>query len=137
MEYEGEIYRMKNNLFPFLLSEIQNWKISESNIRAEVAMAREDRFAALWIKEHKGEFSKEGKNLLSAGEEVYKEFYKRLKELDRKKWKIEDWDAGWYQVRMSLGDIGEVKEKLAVLGKKIEPLIYELGFLRDEVLYFE
>jgi len=136
VEYEGEIYRMKNNLFPFLLSEIQNWKISDANIRAQIAMAKQDRFAALWISEHKAEFSTEGKKLLAAGEKVYKEFYKRLKELDRKKWKIEDWDAGWYQVRMSLGDIGEVKERLLELSQKIEPLIYELGFLRDEVLYY-
>lgn len=136
VEYEGEIYRMKNNLFPFLLSEIQNWKISDANIRAQIAMAKQDRFAALWINEHKAEFSTEGNKLLSAGEEVYKEFYKRLKELDRKKWKIEDWDAGWYQARMSLGDVFEVKGRLLKLSQKIEPLIYELGFLRDEVLYY-
>lgn len=136
VEYEGEIYRMKNNLFPFLLSEIQNWKISDSNIRAQIAMAKQDRFAALWINEHKAEFSTEGRKLLAAGEEVYKEFYKRLKELDRKKWKIEDWDAGWYQARMSLGEVDEVKERLLELSQKIEPLIYELGFLRDEVLYY-
>lgn len=136
VEYEGEIYRMKNNLFPFLLSKIQKWKVTEPNIRAQIAASKEDRFAALWIDEHKSEFSAEGKRLLAAGETVYKKFYERLKELDRKKWKIEDYDAGWYQVRMSLEDIDEVKKRLGELGEKIEPLIYELGFLRDEVEYF-
>ncbi|MBO6303981.1 MAG: hypothetical protein J6M62_02750, partial [Selenomonadaceae bacterium] len=136
VEYEGEIYRMKNNLFPFMLSKIQKWKVSEPNIRSQIAVAKEDRFAALWIDEHKSEFSPEGKRLLAAGETVYKKFYERLKELDRKKWKIEDYDVGWYQVRMSLEDIDDVKKRLSELGEKIEPLIYELGFLRDEVEYF-
>jgi len=61
-------------------------------------------------------------------------------ELNIAKWKIFDWDAGWYQVRMSLKEIGFDFEKFSAefrkLGEKILPQIYELGFLRDEVKYF-
>ena len=50
VEYEGEVYRMPNNLFPFLLEEISTWKISDAEIRMQVAVAREDRFAASGLK---------------------------------------------------------------------------------------
>ena len=42
VEYEGEVYRMPNNLFPFLLEEISAWKISDAEIRMHVAVARVD-----------------------------------------------------------------------------------------------
>ena len=61
-------------------------------------------------------------------------------ELNIAKWKIFDWDAGWYQVRMSLKETGYNFEKFSAVhknwGEKILPQIYELGFLRDEVKYF-
>ena len=56
-----------------------------------------------------------------------------------KKFKIEDWDVGWYQLRMILKDkLDGFKLKILhnKLGEKILPQIYELGFLRDEVKYF-
>ena len=39
---------------------------------------------------------------------------------------------GLYQIRMALG----VSIDLSALSAKLEPQIYELGFLRDEVRYF-
>ena len=52
--------------------------------------------------------------------------------MDVRRWKIEAWDAGWYQVRNAL----DVKINLDALSTKLLPQIYELGFLRDEVKYF-
>ena len=66
------------------------------------------------------------------GRKIYKRFYAELLTLDRRKWKIEDWDAGWYQVRMALG----ARIDLSALGEKLLPQIYELGFLRDELIEF-
>lgn len=128
--YEGEVYRIKNNFFPFLLAELQNWRCTSSEIRWQIAMAHEDRFAALWLKNR--ELSVEASAVLTAGRELYKRFYAELDTLDVRRWKIADWDAGWYQVRMALGATVD----LSALSAKLLPQIYELGFLRDEVKYF-
>ena len=111
---------------------MRSWECSSLSIAARLEMATEDRFAALWIKKHVDELSSEAKSVLRAGREIYKRFYGELARLDVAKWKIADWDAGWYQIRMSLG----VSIDLSLLKSKLEPQIYELGFLRDEVRYF-
>ena len=132
VEYEGEVYQIRNNFYPFLLSEVQSWSCSSISIAAQLAMAQEDRFAASWIKANRADLSSEAISVLNAGREIYKRFYAELARLDVRKWKIDNWDAGWYQVRMSL----DAKLSLEELSNKLEPQIYELGFLRDEVRYF-
>ena len=132
VEYEGEIYQIKNNFFPFMLEELQSWKCSSPEIRWRLATAHEDRFAAIWIKNHRSELSAEAISILNAGKTIYKKYFAELASLDVRKWKIDDWDAGWYQIRMSLGATIDLKS----LSDKLLPQIYELGFLRDEVRYF-
>lgn len=132
VEYEGEIYQIRNNFYPFELSEIKSWPCSSFSIAAQLEMPQEDRFAALWIKNNRASLSSEALAVLNAGREIYKQFYAELNKLDVHKWKIDNWDAGWYQVRMSL----DAKLSLEELSAKLLPQIYELGFLRDEVRYF-
>lgn len=132
VEYEGEVYRMPNNLFPFLPEEISTWEISDAEIRMQVAVAREDRFAAKWLEKNSVDISDEARAVLREGRKIYKKFYAELENLNRKKYRVEDWGAGWYQVRMSLGAAVD----LTALSAKLLPQIYELGFLRDEVIYF-
>mgnify|MGYP002624028715 CR=1 FL=1 len=140
VEYEGEVYRMKNNLYPFKREEIILWKNSSPDIKMQIEMEREERFAAKWILANRKDFSVESLRVLDCGREIYKYFYANFLELNFAKWKIFDWDAGWYQVRMSLKEICYDFEKFSalhkLLGEKILPQIYELGFLRDEVKYF-
>ena len=45
--YEGEVYQIRNNFFPFTLEELQTWECSSPEIRWRLAMAHDDRFAAL------------------------------------------------------------------------------------------
>ena len=132
VEYEGKIYRMPNNFYPFMLEEVKNWEISDADIKLQVELAREDRFLAKWIEKNFADFSTEAREVLRLGKKLYKKFYLELENLDRKKYRVEDWDAGYYQVRMSLGESVNIKN----LGEKILPQIYELGFLRDEMKYF-
>lgn len=128
--YEGEVYRMPNNFFPFELAELRTWKISSPEIRMQVARATDDRFAAVWLKNR--ELSTEAREIFSAARTIYQKFFAELETLDVTRWKISDWDAGWYQVRMALNATLD----LSALSKKLLPQIYELGFLRDEVKYF-
>ena len=130
--YEGEIYRIRNNFFPFTLSEVRTWPCSSFEMVRQLDLAREDRFAAMWLKKHADELSTEARDVLSAGRAIYKQFFAKFSTLDVVRWKISDWDAGWYQIRMSLGATID----LSALSAKLEPQIYEFGFLRDEVRYF-
>ena len=98
----------------------------------EIFRAVEDRFAAIWIKKHRDELSTAAISVLDAARTIYKKFYAELERLDVLRWKIEAWDAGWYQIRMALGATID----LSALSAKLLPQIYELGFLRDEVRYF-
>lgn len=133
VEYEGEIYQIANNFYPFMLSEVKSWQCTSPAMRMEIFRADEDRFAAKWIKKHRAELSTEALAVLEAGRDIYKRFYAELESLDVRKWKIETWDAGWYQIRKSLG----ASIDLSALSAKLLPQIYELGFLRDEVRYFQ
>lgn len=136
VEYEGKTYRMQNNLYPFLLAEIKSWKLPPEF--ALQTVSAQDRFAALWLAEHAGELSVEARAVLAAAQKVYRLFYEKFSALDVADLKVEDWDAGWYQVRMAVKDFEELAAlKLAhkILGEKLLPQIYELGFLRDEVIY--
>ena len=125
VEYEGELYQLKNNFFPFIISELTN---NFSACRSE------ERFAALWFK--KNFLSTDADNVLTEAKKIYRLFYSRWDELDRKKFFIETWDAGWYQVRMSLKAAGLLDDKTfraehERLRLKLLPMIYELGFLRS------
>ena len=120
VEYEGEIYQIKNNLYPF--------------------DGEEERFAAQWLKS--ASLSTEARAVLEAAKKIYRQFYSLLEELDRRKFKIETWDAGRYQVFGALKDANLLDDEtfraeFERLGEKILPQIYTLGFLRDEVTYFD
>ena len=130
VEYAGELYQIRNNFYPFLLAEVREWKCSSLEMAARLELAREDRFAALWLSKH--ELSAESAQIVAAARELYKKFYAESTRLDLQRWKIADWDAGWYQIRMALGESTD----LSALSAKLLPQIYELGFLRNEVRYF-
>lgn len=99
-----------------------------------------DRFAALWIKTN--EISEEAKAVLEKAKKVYKIFYSNLNILPTQKWKIETWDAGWYQIRRCLGEnylaneeMLQLRDAMGELSAKIFPFIEIYGFLdRDEIL---
>ncbi|MBR1805296.1 MAG: hypothetical protein IJ774_02790, partial [Selenomonadaceae bacterium] len=133
VEYEGEVYRIRNNFFPFTLAEVRTWRCPSFDMVLQIDSAREDRFASLWLKAHADELSAQARDVLSAGREVYKKFFAQISTLDLPRRKIETWDAGWYQIRMALGATVD----LSALSAKLLPQIYEFGFLRDELKLFD
>ena len=114
--YEGETYRIKNQLHPWA--------------------GAEDRFAAQWLSS--AALSTEALSVLEEARKIYKTFNARLSELDRKKFRIDTWDAGWYQVRGALKAAGLLDDQAfraehERLRRKLLPQIYSLGFLRDQL----
>jgi hypothetical protein len=131
--YENIVYQVENHFFPYLLKEIKKWKIVDSEIVSSLLNA-ENRFMATWIQ--KKNLSEEAKFVLEKGKEIYKFFYSHLNQLNTKHYKIETWDAGWWQIRKSLSDrdmckqlLDELKSYHNQLKEKLLPQIYEYGFL--------
>ncbi len=139
VEYEGEIYQIRNNLYPWTRAEVSTWRCSKPELLYSMA-SDEDRFAACWLSA--AELSTEARAVLESAKEIYRTFYAQLLELDCKKFKITTWDAGWYQIRHALEEARLLDDQtfradFDRLGEKLLPQIYELGFLRDEVTYFD
>ena len=68
-------------------------------------------FVADWLASQK--LSPLAKKLLEAAKQVYAVFYGSLDLLRTPKFKIETFDAGWWQIRMALQDANRGEEELA------------------------
>ena len=142
VEYEGNIYQIKNNFYPFKVSEVNEWQCNDADMRHKIymsAMHEDNRFVADWLANKT--LSAEASKVIKAAKIIYKRFYEVLNQLDCKQYKIDTYDAGWYQIRNSLKDAGfsieEIQQPMKELGEKLLPQIYEFGFLNDDVKYFE
>lgn len=134
ISYNGISYRIDNQLFPFLKSEVEEWDCSLSTLSNSIQSRDHDRFAALWLKEKK--LSKESRAVLESARSVYKKFYKDSSSLPWPQYKISKWDSGWYQIRRSLSEVAQSSNLLglqgrnhAVLGSKLVPQLVSLGFV--------
>ncbi|MBR0055834.1 MAG: hypothetical protein IJP66_00755, partial [Kiritimatiellae bacterium] len=124
--------------YPFLLEEVRRWPCAHGDIAAQLAAANEDRFLAKWLEWRK--LSPEARAVLDAARELYREFYANITRTPWMDWKIETWDAGYYQIRnamKNLCDFATLREKHAALGAKLLPQVYSLGFLNPDVEYFK
>ena len=66
------------------------------------------------------------RNFWKLGREIYKTFFKKFKDLPTAKYKVEHWDAGWWQIKRCLveggledGRLKEIEELKKRLGEKI------------------
>lgn len=142
VEYNGETYQIHNEMFPFLLSEINTWKCDLKLISDQLFTANEDRFLAQWIANHS--LSIEAQDVMYKAKALYKEVYSHLGTIRWLDFKIELWDIGWWQIKETaklitsaenyLNDLKESENKLAA---KILPQIAEYGFLPPDVIMFE
>lgn len=141
--YQEKTYQIINHLYPFMLEEIKKWNC-KGDICFNLSSANQDRFLAEYIKKNKSLLTPEAKDVLKAGKELYKFFYENYPQIDSKKYKIDNWDVGFWQIRMAIqnafGETEELKNlKLAhqKLRSKLLPKVYEYGFLEPEIELFE
>lgn len=134
VEYGGVTYQVLNHFFPVFLAELHSWAIDDSDIRVQLPTA-EDRFVAKWLAEQP-EFSAEAQAVLAAGFAVYRLYFASLSRLRTTKFKIQTWDAGWFQIRSALKDRDMGEAELAavtaaenVLREKLRGEIVTYGFL--------
>jgi len=97
--YENNIYQIKNHFFPFQTSDLETWNITYKNI-INFNDNYQNRFLANWLINK--DLSFESQNVLNLGKEIYKLYFENLHKLELSKYKIETWDAGWWQIRNAL-----------------------------------
>ena len=88
--------------------------------------------------------SDEAKLVIEKGRVVYKLYFESLNKITTHKWKIDTWDAGWYQIRRCLiehnigaDEMKELSNANEHLANKILPQIEEFGFLDKDEVYEE
>ena len=138
ISYMGKKYRIENQMFPFLTSNLKKWQIKNVDIKTQIWAKNEERHAAVWLSQH--HISKQGREVMRHAEQVYKYFYEHFNEIAWPKYKINNWDAGWWQIRMALNDAGiaqellyEVQNSHSLLGKSILPKIYQYHFIDPDM----
>lgn len=136
--YEGSLYQVPNHFFPWLLAEVRDWEVGDSDIAVQLPTAQ-DRFVALWLAGR--ELSAEAQAVLEAGRMAWCCYFAQMGRLRTAKFKIETWDAGWWQVRSALKERGFATGELAALKvahdrlrDKLRPQLPVLGFIDDELL---
>ena len=94
----------------------------------------ETTFVAQWLANRI--MSAQSAELLACGKEIYKYYFAHLNELRTTKFKIQTWDAGWYQIRMALQDVNLAADLLEqrkllhrILRDKLLPQLYEYGII--------
>lgn len=132
--YQGKIYQIENQLFPFLLSDVVTWKCGLSDISAQLLSANEDRFMAKWIST--ASLSKEANDVLLAAKKLYQCVYQNIGSIRWLEYKIQLWDMGWWQIKEAAKQIIPAKplyealrQAEVVLSAKIESQIDNLGFM--------
>jgi hypothetical protein len=138
VKYLGSVYQIINHFYPFRLEEIKKWDIKDADIKLQIINA-ENSFVSDWL--WKNQLSEAAEMVIYRAKEVYKIFYANINQMATRKWKIESWDVGWYQIRRCLSEHNmasvEIKALAAAnddLGIKILPQIEDYGFMdKDEV----
>jgi hypothetical protein len=123
--YKGKTFQIVNHFFPFKVSVLKRWEISDSDIRRSLLRDTDNRFVANWLSEQKLDASSE--ELLELGREIYRAFFSKLKDLPTAKYKVEHWDAGWWQIKRCLVESGLEKERLARTEEIKKQLDSEIG----------
>jgi hypothetical protein len=129
VEYEKKTYQIHNHFFPFKVSEVKNWDVTDSDIALNMANAT-DTFVSQWLATN--QLSAEATAVLNKGKEIYKFYFAHLNQLRTNKFKIDTYDAGWWQIKQALADenlctdeMKEIKTLHDILKAKILPKLKE------------
>jgi len=132
--YKGATYQIINHFFPFKVATVKKWEISDSDIKRSLSLDTDNRFVAGWLAEQV--LDSDCKELLETGLEIYKSFFENFKDLPTAKYKVEHWDAGWWQIKRCLVEAGleaDRLEQIEEIKKRIGPKIRD-GALELEII---
>lgn len=127
--YKGEVYRVRNELFPFSKSDAAAWTEGRLGGGEE-----KESFLCGWLRGRT--LSAEAEETLRAARELYAYCFRRGK--------AELWDVGYVQIKAAVTEddggralLNELKRAHKALGEKLLPRVYAYGFIPEDVRYFE
>jgi len=120
VHYKGETFQIINHFFPFKAAVVKKWKVSDSDITRSFKTDSDDRFMATWLAAQQLDSAAE--ELLETAREIYESFFRHFKDLPTAKYKVEHWDAGWWQIKRCLTEAGMEKERFARIEELKRPL---------------
>lgn len=150
IEYDGKPHNVFNQFFFMSAEEIKDLADEHSNeaVYSDVNGNGTERFTNKLLEQielsNEVSLSAEAQAVLTTVKELTIKTFKYRKDFDKAKpeYHINSWDAGWYQIRgladwiIKNGLDKEVetlqeqfKQQFATLADKMQPLIYDLGFL--------
>jgi len=139
VEYKSTKWQVRNQFYPYSVEWLRSLESMPQEVYSQLRSAK-DTYVSTWLTGRT--LSTEAQALLDAGRKVYEVFYKEYANLNRTKYKLSYWDAGWYQIRNALLDAGkglvelnDVKMAHNTLRAKLRPKVYEYGFLSPEIIY--
>lgn len=137
ISYKGKCYSIKNHFFFESRENIIQYAEDNYNNDVYNDVISDSQEAFVYELLTKVSLSKEALDVLNIAKELIKETFKYRKEFDvnEPKYQINNWDAGWYQIKALIkfcNKSGLVKFNRAfkILENKMRPIIYELGFLK-------
>lgn len=125
LEWNGKKWRLTNHFIPF------------TEQQAGAKRKFQSHFMSDYLRNKK--LSKETQAVFDAGKAIWQAFFKAdLGWKIRKQYLLDNHsDAGWYQIRNALKDAGAAVDfsafetAYAALTEKLQPLVYEYGFLKE------
>lgn len=133
-KYKGQVFEVRNNFYPFSWEQVSDWKPTSLLLESSLQRDRTSRFVSDYLSQVV--LPDSANKLLEAAAQIYSLLYAKSSMLPLARYKVENWDLGWYQVRKLLSDEGlgldlfEILSNLhRVLGKEIEATLEPLGVL--------
>lgn len=131
LEWNGKTWSIVNHFIPF------------NQIDVGAAEPFESDFMTQYLAKNKKTISPEAKTVLAAGKVLWSAYFAKkdkLKTSTKDEYKLNRLDVGWYQIRNALKSLNDTPNAVNFddfeaaykkLTAKLQPQVYELGFLRD------
>ncbi|WP_197711026.1 hypothetical protein [Chromatium okenii] len=132
LEWNGKTWSIVNHFIPFMEQEVNAPERFESNFMANYLQAKVQSIEAAAV--------------LAEGKKLWQAYFAQIdNHTVRRELKLNRADVGWYQLRNALkkrNDSGDYDAPVSftafevaykALSEKLQPLVYELGFLKAEV----
>ena len=136
INFENQTWNIKNEFFFMSKNEIMTLaNDNHFDYTYNDAKVSEERFVYKKLQEI--ELSKEAQDVLNKAIELTKKSfkYREMFNQEHPEYQIMNWDCGWYQIKAVLkeyftDDLKEFQELYRILAHKMQPMVYEVGFLK-------
>jgi len=138
VEYNGKTWNIENNFFFMSKADIQDLANTHHNNECyNDARTSDDRYVYKFIRDNWDSFSDDAKAVYNMAVNLVRESFRYRESFneDHPEYQINNFDAGWYQIKAMLKaympeELKEFNSLYKQFGNRLRPLVYSLGFLK-------